>query len=402
VKKYLSLIFLRYIRFFAKAQLLKIRLVLKLQGNKLVTIGITGSAGKTSTLLATEATLKPNFKVKTNYGGNSESGIPLNILGLSNSDFSLFSWFKILILSPLKLITNWQTYNVYLIEMGIDSALSPNNMSYLLSIIRPEIGVFLNITPVHLENFTSLDQIAQEKAKLVNSATTAIINANDPLVKKYTTNPNTISIKPVNVNIPNHLLPNIYHISFGTAICIGQILGLSRKSLIINLKSNFKLPPSRSSVFKGVKSSTIIDSSYNSSPLATTEMLKFLNTFNSPKIAILGDMRELGKQSPQAHRQLYRHALKTTDTIITVGPQTKQYFGPKAIKFDYWWQALKHLEKHLPQKSTILVKGSQNTIYLEEIVKGVLKNPSDQSKLCRQSPYWQQIKTNFYQANFHY
>jgi len=384
VKKYLSLLFLFYLRFFARLQLAKIKLI----NPKLVIIGITGSTGKTSTLLATEAVLKPNFKVKTNYGGNSESGIPLNILGFKNPDFTFFSWLEIALLSPFKLLTNWKIYDVYLLEMGIDSAKSPKNMSYLLSIVKPDIGVFLNVTPVHLENFSSLDQIAQEKAKLANIAKIAIINQSDPLVKKYTVNKKIIDIKPVKITIPNYFLPSIYDISLGAALAVAKILKTDNSMAEDNLKNNFSLPPGRSSVLNGRNHSTIIDSSYNSSPLATTEMLNFLASYSSPKVAVLGDMRELGSASELSHQNLYKNALNSADIIISIGPETSRFFGPKAKKFMYWWQAADYLKNNLPQNATILIKGSQNTIFLEELVKEFLKNKYDISKLCRQSKYW--------------
>jgi UDP-N-acetylmuramoyl-tripeptide--D-alanyl-D-alanine ligase len=389
--KNLSSFFLSYLRFFARLQLQKIKLL----NPNLVTVGITGSAGKTSTLLACEAALKPNFKVKTNYGGNSETGLPLNILGIKNPDYSLLSWLKVALLIPLKFLTNWQIYDIYLLEMGIDSPHSPKNMSFLLSIIIPDIGIFLNVTPVHLENFSSLDEIALEKSKLVNSAKIAIINSTDPLVKKYTKNKKIISIKPLKINIPNFYLPDIYQISLGAATTLAKYLKVDQKTAVTNLQNNFTLPPGRSSVFKGLNNSTIIDSSYNSSPLATLEMLNFLATFKSPKIALLGDMRELGKASKKSHQEIYQKALKSADIIISVGPQTSRYFGLKAKKFLYWWQAANYLKNNLPQNATILIKGSQNTIFLEEIVKELLKNPKDSKKICRQSPYWLKIKSNF-------
>lgn len=391
MKKNLSLIFLYYLRFFARLQLAKIKFL----NPKLITVGITGSAGKSSTLLAAEAALKPELRVKTNYGGNSESGLPINILGLKNPNFSLLSWLKIALLAPIKLLTNWQSYDVYLFEMGIDSPRSPKNMDYLLSIVKPKIGVFLNVTPVHLENFSSLDEIAIEKAKLVNSTSTAIINSTDPLVKKYTHNRKTIFIKSQKIDIPNYFLPDIYNISIGAAISIAKTLGINQKTAIENLKNNFHLPPSRSTILRGINNSTLIDSSYNSSPLATIEMLNFLNTFKSPKIAVLGDMRELGSASDLSHQNLYQHAVKSADTIISIGPLCSRYFGLKAKKFMYWWQAADYLKNNLPENSTILVKGSQNTIFLEEVVKELLKSPKDVHKICRQSPYWLKIKTEF-------
>ncbi|MDD3998588.1 MAG: Mur ligase family protein [Candidatus Shapirobacteria bacterium] len=400
MKQKISLLFLKYLRFFARLQLAKINLI----NPKLIIVGITGSAGKTSTLLAAEAALKPNFRVKTNYGGNSESGIPLNILGFKNPDFSLFSWLIVALLTPFKLLTNWKIYDVYLVEMGIDSAQSPKNMSYLLSIVKPDIGVFLNVTPVHLENFSSLDQIAEEKAKLINNTQIAIINKSDALVKKYSKNKHTISIKPVKIDIPNFVLPSIYDISLGAALAIANYFKINNSSSINNIKNNFHLPPGRSSVLKGINNSTIIDSSYNSSPLSATEMLNFLASYPSPKITLLGDMRELGAVSKISHQNLYKTALNSADTIISIGPLTSRFFGSKAKKFMYWWQASDYLKNNLPQNATILVKGSQNTIFLEELIKELiptnkLKHYLSNDLICRQSKYWLKTKDLFKSSN---
>jgi len=130
-------------------------------------------------------------------------------------------------------------------------------------------------------------------------------------------------------------------------------------------------------------------------------MLKLLSTFSSPRIAVLGDMRELGPNTSIDHRHIYQIASKSSDLLISVGPETQKFFGAKAVKFLYWWQALDYLKIYpeLVEGSTILVKGSQNTIFLEELVKGLLKNQSDISKLCRQSNYWIQLKNHFRQSH---
>ena len=404
MEKTLGYIFLHYLRFLAKLQLAKIKFLLKLSGEKLTIVGITGSAGKTSTLLAASAALTPNFKIKTNDGYNSESGLPLSILDLKISNYTPISWLKIAFLSPLKLLTNWQTYQVLILEMGIDSPVYPKNMDFLLSIVKPNIGIFLNITPVHLFNFQNIDEIAKEKAKLVNTAETAIINSSDPLVKKYTTNQNIVSITPTPISFPNIYTPQIYNNSFGAAIALGVTLGLDKITITNNIKKNFSLPPSRASILKGIKNSTIIDSSYNSSPLACTELLKFLATFKTKKIAVLGDMRELGKSTKTEHQKIYDLATKSADLIISIGPETQKYFGNKSQKFTYWWQAAEFLKNIIKNKETILIKGSQNTIYLEELVKELiptdkLKNYLSDNLICRQSEYWLRTKNKFKKEN---
>ena len=396
MKQTLGRIFLKYLRFFARIQIAKN----KLTNPHLKIVGITGSAGKSSTLLAAEAALTDQFKVKSNYGANSESGIPLNILGFSTPDFSLLSWLKIALLTPFKILFYWPKIDVYLLEMGIDSQKAPKNMAYLLSIVQPDIGIFLNVSPVHLENFPSLESIAQEKALLVNQAKLAIINPKDPLVKKFTKNPHKILIKPRKITLKDYYLPPIYSISIGAAYELANSLGMDKTQILDNLSKNFRLPASRASLIKGINDSLIIDSSYNSSPLATNELLKFLATFPSPKIAVLGDMRELGQASPESHQQLYKSALKSADLIISVGPETSRHFGPKAQKFLYWWQAADYLQNRLPPHSTILVKGSQNTIFLEELVKALIPPVQlnyylSNHLICRQETHWLNRKSNF-------
>lgn len=396
VKKYLSFFVLNYLRLFAKLQLTKIKFLQKRKHKQLDIIGITGSAGKSSTLLACQSVFSANFKIKTNDGYNSESGLPLSLLNLKITNYNLISWFKILILAPIKYLLNWQSYDILILEMGIDSISWPKNMDYLLSIVKPNIGIFLNVNSVHLQFFSSIDQIAQEKAKLVNQAKVAIINQNDKLVTKYTKNSNIFPILPTNIKFNNMFLPSIYQISFGAALCLAKLFNISYSNAIKNIQTNFTLPPSRSSILKGLKNTTIIDSSYNSSPIACEELLKFLSEFKaSKKIAVLGDMRELGKSSSFEHRRIYQFALKSADIIISVGPQTKKYFGPKSKKFNYWWQASKYLKNTLNGNEVILIKGSQNTIYLEELVKTILNNSSDSSKLCRQSKWWLKTKQKF-------
>lgn len=395
MRKYLSSFVLTYIRFFARLQLRKIEFVQKRKHKQLDIVGITGSAGKTSTLIACQSVFPKNIRVKSNNGYNSESGLPLSILDIKINSYNLFTWLKVLILSPIKYLINWHTYDILILEMGVDSASWPKNMDYLLSVVKPNIGIFLNVNPVHLQSFSSLDQIAQQKSKLVNLAKIAIINPADKLVCKHTTNQNIFHLIPTEIKFNSLFLPPVYKIGFGAALELAKLFNISYTDAIKNIQSNFFLPPSRSSILKGTKNTTIIDSSYNSSPLACEELLKFLSTFKTKKIAVLGDMRELGKSALFEHRRIYQLAIKTADVVISVGPLSKKYFGSKSKKFLYWWQATDYLLNIIKGDEAILIKGSQNTIYLEELTKNILLNPSDYSKLCRQSKYWINTKNKF-------
>lgn len=395
MKKNISNLVLNYLKFFARIQLSKVRFIQKLKKRQLDIVGITGSAGKSSTLFACQAVLSSHFKVKTNDGYNSESGLPLSIIGLKITDYNLLSWLRIILFCPIKILINWQSYDILILEMGIDSPIWPKNMDYLLSVVQPNIAIFLNVSFVHVANFKSIDQIAQEKAKMANLAKVAIVNNQDKLVKKYTQNKNIINLVPTKIKFENFYLPEIYQISFGAALSLARIFNINYNKAVKNLQTKFTLPPSRSSILDGIKNTTIIDSSYNSSPIACSELLKFLTTFKTKKIAVLGDMRELGNSSQEEHQKIYDLAVKSADLIISVGPETKKYFGNKSHKFTYWWQAAEFLKDEIKGSETILVKGSQNTIFLEELVKSILKNPKDSKKLCRQSPYWLKVKNKF-------
>ncbi len=449
MKTKIAMVFLTYLRFFARLQLAKVKFLQQLFQRKLTIIGITGSAGKTTVMLAIQAVLQNHFKVKTNYGGNSETGIPLSILDLKMDNFSLSNWIKIALLSPIQLLINWKTYDIFVVEMGIDAPTEPKNMSYLLKIVQPSIGVFLNVNSVHSQNFDHLidikitgqnrqdaitKQIALEKSRLINSLNSqniAIINLDDPyvvsttqttLAKKLTFGHDpSASLKIVsthtgpqgfkaifryqntsyNLVFPDYAFPEIYSSSFAAAFLVGISQNLDPKQILNDIKKNFHNPPSRASIFPGINDSTIIDSSYNSSPAPTAQMLKLLSTFPSKRIAVLGDMRELGQQSQIEHKRLFKIASQSADIVIGIGPETQKYFLKNPHNFQFWWQAEKFLKNYLKDnpKSTLLVKGSQNTIFLEELIKSILSNPSDQQLLCRQSPYWLTLKQKFRQLN---
>ncbi len=421
MKKYFTYFVLNYLRLLAKVQIAKIRLVQKIRGKSLTIVGITGSAGKSSTINACQAALQDYFTVKTTAGSNSESGIPLNILNIGVGSFSPVDWVKYCLLAIWSLIANWKTYDIYLVEMGIDGPDSPKNMSYLLSIVQPTIGIFLNVNLTHSEQFDKTvsssitgDQrkskiiaaIGAEKSKLVNSlppSGLAIINNSDPTVLNttLTLRCQKILIKPISIHFDKYAPPADFDISISAAVNLAKHFKLDEKSIITSIKNNLILPPSRSSLLKGINNSTIIDSSYNSSPLATEAMLQVLKKITGTKVAILGDMRELGIESKNAHTHLYEIATKCADTIICVGKETQQYFGDKSTKFTYWWQASDYLlaNPQLIEQSTILIKGSQNTIYLEEVVKSLLQDKSETKLLCRQSSHWQKVKSEFRQSS---
>ena len=356
---------LRYLRFFAQWQLKKIRPDI---------VGVTGSVGKTSTTLAVGAILKTKYKTKICSGMNSESGIPLNILGLKLTDYSAWDWLKVILLAPVMVLVDWHKYEKYVVEMGVDEPKAPKNMGYLLTIVRPRVGVFLNVAAVHTQQFGNVEAIAQEKGKLIRQLPgngIAILNRNDPLVWQW-------SKKTKAQVIP---------FTDDAAAVVGKVFG-------INEQVDFKLPPGRMSLIEGIKNSLIIDSSYNASRESILKALGVLAGYKGRrKIAVLGDMRELGDLAKQEHEAVAEAASKIADVIVTVGPLTKQYLGEK-YSFMSSREAGRFIKDKLIQEGdVILVKGSQNTVFLEVVVEMLMQHPEQANELlCRRGKYWDKIR----------
>lgn len=437
---------LYYLRFFAK---------LALFFNKPKIIGITGSVGKSSTRNAIFSMMKDYFKVKIIKEGNSETGIPLGILGINPGHYRLFDWIRVIIMAPFK-INNIKGVDYLIVEMGIDSPYPPKNMDYLLTIVKPDISVVLNAYPVHTMQFDKLykdedekkrlelimKRITEEKLKIITKAKPKIgifnelasfhptgavgmklikfgkskqveikyldyqVNLDKTVFKYFLKEDNQI----IEIVVRGFCLPKAYEEVFAATVAVGKSLGLTNKQIIKGISNNFNLPPGRASIFNGINSSIIIDSSYNASRASVLTFLDLAKNLskkeNQPLILLLGDMRELGKEEKIEHQTVAKKIVDIKpQQILLVGPNTKKYIIPKLIRlvdgirhFKNSIEAGEFLCKQLPYRSIILVKGSQNEIFLEEAIKKILKNKNDIQKLCRQNDFWLRKKSQYFQS----
>jgi len=467
IKKKLASFVLSYLRFFAKLQLKK--------NQQAKIVGITGSAGKTSCQLAVLAALgknKARLKIKVSHKANSESGIPLNILGLKVKNYSPLDWLRLILLAPWQLLSNWEHFDVYLIEMGIDSPLPPKNMEYLLSIIQPQIAIMLNAKAIHSQNFdqfisekeankreqAAIRLIAAEKSKLAQSLPSnglAIINRDDQEIWQFSrqtqaeiltfgengaTQNHELDLKLVDwqvdldgslfvfeinnrlkqynsgnrlieIKLKQLVLGQHHSAALASAILLAFKLGLKKTEIKRNLENYWALEPGRSCLLLGKKGTYILDSSYNASGmLEMIELAKQLPN-NEQKIkrlvAIIGDIRELGEEAPVIHQQVAKELANHFAEIYLVGPLMKEFALPilqnkiekkegkiKKVK-TYLDSKLagQALLKNLQAGDLILIKGSQNTIFLEKAVALLLKEEKIAKKvLCRQSDYWLNFK----------
>lgn len=450
---------LYYLRFFA-------RLAIHL-GKPSHIVGITGSHGKSSTRNSLHAALSRIFVTKTVFEGNSETGIPLGLLGISPKNYSFFDWVRLFILCPFR-IGHLIGIELVIIEMGIDDPYEPKNMEYLLTIVEPDICIFLNVHPVHTQqfekklsnktydekNYTSrvLAEIAREKAKLITKNSrchTAIYNADNEFVvaeiEKYkhisASNisyfafgkdiKNTIAVqkttqtlsgttmsfmynapagdirRSISLTLKGHILPRAYEEVFAATLLTTCYLGLSADKAVSNIENYFTLPAGRGTILEGLKKSLIVDSSYNASKASTEAYIELMyslkNIYHRPFVFVFGDMNELGLETKAAHEYIAHKALKYADIVFCTGSLTRQFvmpfFSNAGIKTMWYENAQKlgqGLKHELPENALVLVKGSQNGVYLEEAVKAILANKSDEEKLCRQSQYWNDKKSFFF------
>lgn len=467
MKKLLRWPILWWLRFWAKLAFSHIRPII---------IGVTGSAGKSSAVSAITLVAKRKFKrVKVSEKANSESGIPADMLGLHFTDYSFFDWLLICFLAPIRAATCCLqpaacSFNCYIAEMGIDEPISPKNMGYLLTILKPDIGVILNALPVHTEQFersdlsarkglTLIESIAAEKGRLITENQNlrwAILNSDQPEIaslkpgndarvvtfgKEKDATVVIESVKPslegtsmtfrlqksipesvegpvlsevegpdlIRIRFPHLVLPYFYGHSIASALAVGLALDVDPKQACDAISKQFNLLPGRGQLLDGINETTIIDSSYNASRKPMIGSLRLLREIagERKKIAILGDMRELGTQSRKEHERVADELLKTVDQAILVGTLMKKFVLPilrKHHKPVEWFLTAGEAARFLLEVSqtsskkfaklrggeVILVKGSQNTIFLEIVVEALLAHPADVNKLCRRGSFWDQ------------
>lgn len=406
-------------------------------------------------MYAIGAILSPKYKVKLSEKANSESGIPANILNLKFDDYTAINWLRICILAPLKLLTDWKKDDIYVAEMGIDSPDEPKNMTYLLKILQPDIGIFLNVSATHSERFDKLvdpniqgeerlteiiNEIADEKGKIVTTLgkdKTAIIYADEEAVYRQILRTeakvltfgkqNNPDIKILNYSVseagtefefeynqqnytlskPALVLPNHYGETFAAAILAGIASDIPIEEGIQNLTNNFSLPKGRSTIIKGKKGSTIIDSSYNASYQPTKDMIELASNIEAKrKIFVFGDMRELGNEEKLLHEKIADAAKDKFAVFITVGPLTKKYFAPKLLalgvqnenikSFEKAGDAGRYLSEIVQEGDLILVKGSQNTILLEIVIEALMVDKARAEKiLCRRGEFWEKKRAEY-------
>lgn len=417
------------------------QLVLKKYKPKIV--AITGSVGKTSTKDAVYASLSKFYFVrKSEKSFNSEIGLPLTILGVPNGWNSPAIWLKNII-EGLELVFTKHEYPEWLIlEIGADK---PGDIQEAASWVKADVVIITKIgsTPVHIEFFKSLQQLIEEKASLLkalkkdgvavlcaddetvldfkertknkvvsfgfNDKATLVASNSDILYKKSRKRINPPADAPdginFKVNYSGNSLPVMIEGAFGQNHIYAALAALATSyGLDLNMVTSadalkdYEMPPGRMRLIEGVKNSWIIDDTYNSSPAAMEAALKTLAEIKAKrKIAVLGDMLELGRHTEEAHKYAGQEAAKFADFLVTIGPRARfiaegalnQGMSEKNIfQFEESRKAGKFVEQLIEAGDIILVKGSQG-VRMERTVEEIIAHPEDKENLLvRQDEEW--------------
>lgn len=409
-------------------------------------VAITGSVGKTSTKEAIYTVLKKDFSVRRsvkNY--NNELGVPLTILNLQSGGRSVFMWLGILIKATLKVLFKEKYPEILILEMGADR---PGDLKYLVDFVKPDISVVTSVGPSHLEFFESIGQIAGEKGTLVkalNYGGTAILNCDDSRVRSMNSSKkvntltygiasedsdiralvdnNTFTIDADDwVKGKNRVRNSKFKVVYrGTSLPVripaigqGQIyaslaaiaVGITFQMNLVDIAKaleNYNSPKGRLRLIEGIKNTMIIDDTYNSAPTSAMEALSVLEKVRTSgrKIAMLGDMLELGVLTEESHRKVGKHASEIADILISVGPKS-EFISDEARKngmsldhikqYGSVYESMKELEEIIEPNDVILVKASQ-AIRLELAVKDIMAEPlKARDFLVRQDKGWETLQ----------
>lgn len=349
----------------------------------LTVVGVTGSVGKTTTKEVASSLLGRRFRVLKSEGNlNTEIGVPLTLLKATPD------------------------HQVVVLEMGM---YAPGEIRALAELAQPDVGVVTNVGPTHLERLGSIERIADAKAELVEGLAEeglAVLNFDDERVRAMASRTRAKVVyygldpaahlwadavqsrglqgiqfdlrkgdRRVHVRMPL-LGVHCVHAALAAA-AVGDHLGMSLEEVagaLHEVSSSLRLI-----VEAGINGSTIVDDSYNASPASTLAALNLLAELEGRKVAVLGDMLELGSFAEEGHRMVGRRAAEVADVIVAVGG-LGALVGREALGYgkpadavhlaQTNQEAVQVIKGILRPGDCVLVKGSRG-MRMEEIVEAI-------------------------------
>lgn len=383
------------------------------------TVAVVGSVGKTSTKHAIAQYLGSSYRVRYQEGNyNDVVSVPLVFFGLALPPlYNPFAWLWRFIQIEMRL---WQRYpfDVVVLELGTDS---PGQIKQFSRYVRCNVAVVSAIAPEHMENFSTMQAVADEELSIADFSESLIINADavdsgyrDRLAPYHsygTARDDTVQVtsRKQQVTIRHRqqsfafetkLIGEHMHLTLGAAYAVSQELGLSVEQPEQALHAVSAMP-GRMRMLELAGGATAIDDTYNASPEAMYAALSALQyATQTKKIAVLGSMNELGTHSQAEHESVGAYCNPDViEELIVIGDDAKTYLAPAAENrgvrvsvFDSPYAIADYVRPRLSKDLLILFKGSQNGVFLEEAIKPLLEHPADARHLVRQSSHWRKRK----------
>lgn len=350
---------------------------------KLKKVAITGSNGKTTTKEMTKAVLSRKFKtMATNGNFNNHIGVPLTLFRLKHSD------------------------EAAIVEMGTSG---PNEIKPLSMATEPNIAVITNIGASHLERLVDLEGVFKEKITItagLQNGGLLIVNADDAHLakvratkrykvktfgirrgmlkaEKLTFDENACAVfnvgrTQIHLNVPG--IHNVYNAL--AAFAVGEAMGVS-KTEIAKALNGFNATGMRMEI-RNANGFRVVSDCYNANPNSTRMALQTIGNLNSAKrrIAVLGDMLELGANSVALHKEMGGLVPESGfNMLLTIGDRAKDIYKgaiakgfPKkfAKHFENQQELLCFLADNVCIDDIVLVKGSHG-MHLENVVEALLK-----------------------------
>jgi UDP-N-acetylmuramoyl-tripeptide--D-alanyl-D-alanine ligase len=397
-------------------------------------IMVTGSVGKTSTKDAVAAAFKKVTDVRASEKSyNSELGVPLTIIGAKNPWESFSKWWRVFVQAYGLLLFTKPYPKLLILEVGADR---PGDLSRILRIAIPHAVVVTRLpdVPVHVEAYTSTQAVKDEEftpayslapgaplildsdneyalemgAKTLASMTTfgfspsadvSLSNVSVVVEKGRATGMSatiTVDGETHPLTITGALGAHQF-LAPAAALATARSLGVPVSKSLAGLHT-YRSPLGRSHLLRGIHGSVLIDDSYNSSPAAAEEALTSLGVVPATgrKIAVLGDMLELGRYSVNEHTAIGTKVAAVCDELVVVGVRSRATGEAaraaglpldKVHFFDTALGSVPALQGLIKEGDVVLIKGSQG-MRMERVVEALLERKDDVQYLVRQEKEW--------------